>query len=101
MATPCSKSICFPGGEKLQARALADEPRQALRSAHAGNDTKTDFRQADPTPLFLCNADIASHRDLKAAALSMAVNGRYYELRRVLESHEDFMSVESKIILER
>src|SRR5262245_11905347 len=57
-----------PGRHQLERPRPAEQPRQTLRAARAGEDAQRDLRQADrPGPL-PGDADVRRHRHLQPAA---------------------------------
>ena len=50
------------------ARDFADEPREPLRSAGAGQHAERDLGQPDLAGVLARDADVGRHRDLQAAA---------------------------------
>ena len=90
----------FAGGAEFQRAGFADQARQALRAAHTRHDAEIDFGEPDLAAFFFGDADIAGHGDLKTAADGVAVDRGDDDLRRVFQSHEDFVAVQREIILE-
>ena len=65
---------------------LADEAREPLGAAGAGEHAEGDLGEADLARALLGDAHVGGHGDLEAAADSVAVERRDHELRRVLEA---------------
>ena len=79
------------GQDELQGAALADQPRQPLRSAAARNESQRDFglakfRVLDGDP------DGAGHRRLAAAAERKAIDGCDHRLAEILDEIEHLLS---------
>src|SRR6266567_7825689 len=79
------------GQNELQGAALADQPRQPLRSAAARNEPERHFWLPEPRGLDR-EPDGASHRRLATAAECKAIDGRDHRLAEVLDEIEDFLS---------
>ena len=79
---------------------LADEAREALRSAGAGQHAERDFGKADLAGVFARDAHVGGHRDLQAAADAVAVERGDHELRRLLQPRERFVGVQAEHVLE-
>mmetsp|Transcript_3085 Transcript_3085/g.10134 ORF Transcript_3085/g.10134 Transcript_3085/m.10134 type:complete len:261 (-) Transcript_3085:18-800(-) len=76
------------GDHDLRRRVRADEPRQALRAARAGQDAEVHLRQTDPRAAGH-DAVVARHGELEAAAERGAVDRRGRRDIRVLEGAHD------------
>src|SRR2546425_7727004 len=70
------------GRHQIDRAALADEAREALRAAGPGEDAQGDFRQPDSPRAVRRESEVRRHRDLKAAADTMAVDRGDEQLRR-------------------
>ena len=79
------------GEDQLQRASLADQPRQTLRSAAAGNEPERDFGLAEFRGLHR-DPDGAGHRRLAAAAEREAVDRRDHRLAEVFDEIEDLLS---------
>src|SRR6266508_5149020 len=88
----------FARRAELQSARLANQARQALGAAHARHDAEIDFGEPDAAAFFLGDPDIARHGNLETAADSMAVYRGDNNFRRVFQSHQHFVAVESEIV---
>ena len=79
------------GQDELQGAALADQPRQPLRSAAARNESQRDFGLAEFRVLHR-DPDGAGHRRLAAAAERKAIDGRDHRLAEILDEIEHLLS---------
>ena len=78
------------GQDELQGAALADQPRQPLRSAAAGNEPERHFGLAEFRGVHR-DPDGARHRRLAAAAERKAVDGRDHRLAEILDEVEHLL----------
>ena len=78
------------GQNELQGAALADQPRQSLRSAAARNESERDFGLAELRGLHR-DPDGAGHRRLAAAAERKAIDGRDHRLAEILDEIEHLL----------
>ena len=85
---------------QLHRARLADEARQPLRAAGAGQHAERDLGQADLAAVLPRDAEVGGHRDLEAAADGVAVQRRDDELRRLLEPVQRLVRVQAEVVLE-
>src|SRR6202011_1646166 len=71
----------------LQRIVRADQTREALRAAGAGQQAQLDLRQAEPR-LRRRDAVVARQRQLEAAALRVAVDRRDVRLRALVDRRD-------------
>src|SRR5882672_3848137 len=76
--------------DELQGAALADQTRQALRSAAARNESQGDLGLAEFRGLHR-EPDGAGHRGLAAAAERKAIDGRDHRLAEIFDQIEDLL----------
>ena len=83
--------IGSPRQDHRQRLCHADQPRQPLRAAGAGNEPELDFRKAEPRA-GRGDAKMAAERDLKPAAERGAMQSRDHGLRHRIERSDDIAS---------
>ena len=71
-----------PAQDEVDRAARAEQPRQPLRTAAAGQDAERDLGQTDAVVSRLRDADVARERELEAAAHRVAVHGGDHRLRQ-------------------
>jgi hypothetical protein len=71
-----------------------------LGSTHSRHHAEINFRKAAAAAFFFCDADVACHRDLQAAADRMAIDCRNDDLRCIFQAHQDFMAVQCEVVFE-
>ena len=69
-----------PGGDHLQRLLHADQARQPLGAAGAGQDAERDLRQPELAHVLGHHAVVAAQRQLQPAAQRRAVDGRHDRL---------------------
>ena len=74
----------------------ADQARQALRPAVAGQEAERDFRDAEAVFALRGKAEIGRERDLQATAQAMTTDGGDEHFRRVLHLEQDFVHVQDR-----
>ncbi len=83
------RALHFARKDDVEGRARADQPRQALAAARAGQDAELDFREADlGLGMVAGNAIGARQRELEAAAQAPAVNAHrdgFAEIRNAID----------------
>ena len=77
-----------PARRQIDGVAQADQARQALRAAGAGNEAELDLGQADPR-LGVEHARVAGQRQLEAAAERRAMDRGDHRLFRGLDDRQD------------
>ena len=82
------------GDDHLQRLLRSDETRQPLRAARPGQKAELDFGQADARPRRR-DAEVASERQLEAAAQRGAVQRRDDRLRHRLDRGDDIVKARS------
>ena len=90
---------CASRGHQFDRPRPSDNARNSLRAARARKHAKIHFRQPDLAAFLFRDADVASHRDLKAASHRVAVQSRDNELRRLLEARKRLIGMQTEIIL--
>ena len=85
---------------QLHRARLADEAREPLRAARAGQHAERDLGQADLAAVLPRDAEVRGHRHLEAAADGVAVQRGDHELRRLLEAVERLVGVQAEVVLE-
>ena len=85
------------GQQQIERDALADQPRQPLRAAVAGNDAEVDLRLAEPRRVGR-DAQRARHRQLAAAAEREAVDRGDHRLAHVLDQIEDVLAAQRVLL---
>ena len=88
------------GDHQLHRARLADEAREPLRAARAGQHAERDLGQADLAGVLLRDAQVGRHRDFEAAADGVAVERGDHELRRLLEAVQRLVRVQAEVVLE-
>src|SRR5690606_24079656 len=81
------------GEDHLHRTAFADEIREPLRAAAAGNDAEVDLRLRKARPVAR-NANIARHRKFVAAAETEAVDHRDHRFWELIDRIEEVPLVE-------
>src|SRR5437773_823444 len=84
------------GRHELDRTGLADQAREALRAAGAGEHAERDLGEADLSRVLLGEPDVRGHRDLQAAAHAVTVEGRDHQLRRLLQAIQRLVRVEAE-----
>ena len=77
----------LPGQDHRQRLGHADEPRQPLGAAGAGNEAELDFGQAEPGG-GRCNAIMTAERDLEPAAQRGSMQGRDHRFGHCIQRRD-------------
>src|SRR5712691_2464360 len=87
----------LPGKNELERAALADQPRQTLRSAAARNESQGDLGLAELRGVHR-EPDGAGHRGLAATAERKAVDGRDHRLAEIFDQIEHLLSEPARLL---
>src|SRR5690348_6534661 len=84
----------LPGEDHVERRARADQPRQALAPARAGEDAELDFRKTDlRTRVIRGDAVAAGERKLEPAAEACTVDPHRDRLREARDALQQLLSL--------